>query len=154
MTTLSAAPPVMEEFPAARVAPAGSHTHRTPNGRPTPRVLIIDDSRDAADSMQLVLDLLGYETQVAYCGRSGLLTALDWAPDVTLCDIGLPGMSGYDVARAMRSHALTASMLLIAVTGYGTAEDQRRAIASGFNHHLTKPVDMPALLRLLPRAAR
>ena len=114
------------------------------------RVLIIDDSKDVADSLRMFLDLLGYETNVAYDGRDGVRVATAWGPDIVLCDIGLPSLSGYEVARALRANPATAHARLIAITGYGTEEDRQQAMASGFEEHLVKPADPTTLLNLLP----
>jgi len=113
------------------------------------RVLIIEDCPDVAESMRLFLDLLGYDTQVALDGLAGVRAATAWCPDAILCDIGLPGQDGYAVARALRADPRTAGVRLIAITGHGAEEDPTRAFASGFEHHFTKPVEVPALLPLL-----
>ena len=110
------------------------------------RVLIVDDNRDAAESLQMVLDLSGYETGVAYNGPEGVTTALRMRPDIVLCDIGLPGMDGFAVARALRGHPETASVRLVAVTGYGEDNIRRRALEAGFDAHLVKPVESSTLL--------
>ena len=115
------------------------------------RVLVIDDLKDVADSTQMMLDLLGYETRVAYTGDDGLRAATAWCPDVVLCDIGLPGLTGYDLAKALRQCPDTSHARLIAITGYGFDESRRRARESGFDHHFAKPVDPAALLDVLPR---
>ncbi len=118
------------------------------------RVLIIEDSRDTAESLGMLLELLGYETRLALTGTAGVELATAWSPDVVLCDIGLPGLDGYRVAAALRQHPTTAQVHLIAVTGYGRDEDRRRSREAGFDHHLTKPVDYDDLKPLLtPRRA-
>ena len=112
------------------------------------RVLIIEDNQDAADSLQILLELSGHQAEVAYTGREGQNAAHRLRPQVVLCDIGLPGgMNGYDVARGLRSELPDTH--LIALTGYGQEEDQRRAREAGFDRHLTKPIDPAALIRLL-----
>ena len=114
------------------------------------RVLIVEDNRDAADSLRMLLDLAGYQVEVAYTGVEALERARRFHPEVALCDIGLPGgMDGYALARALRGREETAGIHLMAISGYGQEEDQRQARESGFDRHLTKPVDPPALLRLL-----
>jgi CheY-like chemotaxis protein len=118
------------------------------------RVLVIDDHRDSAESMTLLLELAGHEATVALSGAEGLSRARSFRPDVIVCDIGLPGaMDGYDVARAIRADADLAGVHLIAVTGYGEHEDEARAREAGFDAHMTKPIDPALLARLLARAA-
>jgi CheY-like chemotaxis protein len=125
---------------------AGAGAERGQTGR---RVLIVEDNRDAADSLHALLTLLGHDVRVAYTGPDGVATARDWRPEVIVCDIGLPDLDGYGVAAAVRSDPATAGALLIAVTGYGQEEDRRRALAAGFDHHLTKPAPPDVLLKLL-----
>jgi CheY-like chemotaxis protein len=117
------------------------------------RILIVEDSRDAADSLRMLLELLGHQVEVAYSGPEGVRRARQWRPDVVLCDIGLPGLDGYEVAGELRHDPATAKARLIAITGYGQEEDRRRAREAGFDHHLTKPVDPVALQPLLVRPA-
>jgi CheY-like chemotaxis protein len=112
------------------------------------RVLVVEDNVDSAESMQLLLELSGYHVEIAHDGPSGLDAASRFQPEIVLCDIGLPGgMDGYEVARRLR--AVESRARLIALTGYGQEEDQRRAREAGFDLHLTKPVDPVALERLL-----
>jgi CheY-like chemotaxis protein len=114
--------------------------------------LIIEDNVDAAESMRVLLSLRGHQVALAYSGDEGLTAARTFRPEVVLCDIGLPGeMDGYAVAQAFRQDALLGSAYLIAATGYGQAEDQSRAREAGFDAHLTKPIDLPALEELLGR---
>jgi CheY-like chemotaxis protein len=117
------------------------------------RVLIVEDNRDAADSLQMLLELLGHAVAVAYTGTDGVRLAREWRPDVVLCDIGLPGLDGYGVADELRHDPATAGARLVAVTGYGQDEDRLRSRQAGFDHHLTKPVDPAALQPLLVRPA-
>jgi signal transduction histidine kinase/DNA-binding response OmpR family regulator len=120
------------------------------SGGPKHRVLIVDDNRDAAHTAARLLKLAGHDVRTAYTGATGLEVARTFRPGVILCDIGLPGgMSGYDVARAVRQDAQLASAYLIAVTGYGREEDHREARAAGFALHLTKPVDCEKLYEIL-----
>jgi CheY-like chemotaxis protein len=109
--------------------------------RQAQRVLVVEDNRDAADSLRLLLGLYGYEVAVAYCGHDGVRAAQQHRPDVVLCDIGLPGLDGYAVARRLRGNPATAQARLIAVTAYGRDEDRRRSHEAGFERHLVKPVD-------------
>ena len=113
------------------------------------RILVVDDNRDAADSTATVLSLMGHETRIAYDGLEGVQAAAQFQPAVVLLDIGLPRMNGYEVARHIRQRPWGRDMVLIALTGWGQDEDKRQALEAGFNHHLTKPVDVAALERLL-----
>ena len=113
------------------------------------RILVVDDNRDAADSLRLLLELSGHEVAVAYSGHDGVRAAEQCRPDVVLCDIGLPGLDGYAVARRLRQNPSTAKARLIAVTAYGRDEDRRRSHEAGFERHLVKPVDPDDLRRAL-----
>ena len=110
------------------------------------QVLIVEDNRDSAESLRMLLEIYGYGVTLAYTGPEGVAAAIAMRPDVVLCDIGLPGMDGFTVADTLRRAPETASVRLIAVTGYGEEEDRRRALASGFDLHLVKPVDPATLL--------
>jgi CheY-like chemotaxis protein len=116
------------------------------------RVLIIEDNRDAAESLRDLLESYGYQVGVASTGPAGLDQARQTCPDVVLCDIGLPGMDGYAVAGALRQHEELSGTRLIALTGYGQEEDIRRSRAAGFDEHLVKPVDPERLLHELQTA--
>jgi CheY-like chemotaxis protein len=118
-------------------------------GSRTLNILIVDDNADAADMMAMYLGSVGHQLHVAYEGHRGLALAKEAAPDVLLLDIGLPDIDGYQLARRIRALPQTAHATLIALTGYGQDADRKRSIAAGFDHHLTKPVDVAALLRLL-----
>ena len=119
-----------EPAPAAVMAPA-----------PRRRVLVVDDNRDSADSMAILLRAMGHEVEKAYDGPAALELAARQRPEVVLLDIGLPGMDGYEVARALRSAPGGADLTLIAVTGYGQEEDRVRSLEAGFDRHLVKPVE-------------
>ena len=122
--------------------------HMSPPGHR--RILVIEDHRDAAESLQLLLELSGHEVEVAFDGPTGLAAARHFHPEVVLCDVGLPnGMDGYAVARAFRADPDLRGCHLVALTGYGQAEDQRLALEAGFDRHLTKPVDLVVLERVL-----
>jgi CheY-like chemotaxis protein len=116
---------------------------------PGQRILVIEDNRDSADSLRLLLEFSGYEVSVAYSGHDGVQAAEQYQPDVVLCDIGLPGLDGYGVARKLRDNPATATARLIAVTAYGQDEDRRRSHEAGFEQHLVKPLDPDALQRVL-----
>jgi signal transduction histidine kinase/CheY-like chemotaxis protein len=117
------------------------------------RVLVVEDNRDAADSLRMLLQLYGYEVTVAYTGPAGVAAANEWRPDVVLCDIGLPGLDGYGVVRALRRNPATAQARMIAVSGYGRDEDREKSQQAGFDAHLTKPADPDKLQELLARPA-
>lgn len=111
-------------------------------------VLVVDDNRDAADSLAELVRLFGHEAVVAYDGETAVEKANKRRPDVLLCDIGLPGMSGYDVAKAIRAtHERPVRM--IAVSGYASADDVLKAGDSGFEAHVAKPPDPDRIERLL-----
>lgn len=116
------------------------------------RVLVVDDNADALESWTLLLQHEGHEVRCAQDGGSALEAASTFQPDAALLDIGLPGISGYDVARWIRRQSWGAQVLLIAVTGWGQPEDKRRSAAAGFDHHLTKPVSPETVNRLLSGA--
>ncbi len=119
------------------------------------RVLVVEDNRDAADSMQMLLELSGHQVEVAYAGRQALETARRFRPDVALCDIGLPGgMDGHELARALRQLEETSGSCLIALSGYGEEEDLHRGREAGFDRHLVKPVDPSLLEKILSTLPR
>jgi CheY-like chemotaxis protein len=136
--------PREEELPAltegARPAPPKKHPLQ---------ILVVEDNEDAAESLRLFLEFYGYEVSLAYTGPDGVEAAKAVRPDVVLCDIGLPGMDGFQVASTLRRTPETAAVRLIAVTGYGQEEDRRRALEAGFDVHLVKPVDPQKLLGYL-----
>lgn len=113
------------------------------------RVLVIEDNLDAAESLRLVLELEGHEVAVAHSGEEALTRAAELAPEIVLCDLGLPaGMSGLDVARALRaSHR--GPMQLVALTGHAGAEVLREVRDAGFDKHVLKPIDPKALYKLV-----
>jgi CheY-like chemotaxis protein len=113
------------------------------------RVVIVEDNHATADSMQQLLALSGYQVRVAYTGPEGVRVAEEWPPDYVLCDIGLPGLDGYGVARALRGRPATAAAHLVAVSAYGSDEARRRGREAGFERHFTKPVDPDEILGLL-----
>ena len=130
---------------------AGDRTH---DGALTPRLLIVDDNRDAADTLALLLGLWGYSPQVAYDGRAALDLVRAGCPDGILLDLGLPGVDGYQLAADFRRQADCVDTPIIAVTGYATAAHRDRARAAGFDHFLIKPVDPVGLQELLGEMLR
>ena len=121
----------------------GKHT-----GAPR-RVLVVDDNQDAAHALRLLLETDGHEVMVAADGAAGLALAREHRPDVVLLDIGLPTLNGYEIATRIRADPALEGTVLVAVTGYGQMHDRARASASGFDHHLVKPVEFRALQELL-----
>ena len=111
--------------------------------------MIVDDNRDAADSLGLFLSFLGASVKVSYDGAAALELMEAFQPGIMLLDIGMPVMDGYEVARRARQLPRGKDLLLIAMTGWGQEEDRRRSKEAGFDHHLTKPVDFNNLDKLL-----
>jgi len=130
----------------------GGETAELPQQKGPRRVLLIDDNRDAAESMTVLLELWGHEVRIAYNGPDALALAAEFRPDAALLDIGLPGMTGYEVAQRLRELPGWQDVMLVAVTGYGQDEDLRRSREAGFDHHLTKPVEPVMLQSLLATA--
>ncbi|MEM5345776.1 response regulator [Paraburkholderia azotifigens] len=113
------------------------------------RVMVVDDSVDGAESMSILLEMLGHEVRVMYDGTAAIATASQFKPEVVLLDIGLPGIDGYQVARALRAEPATAGALLIALTGYGQESDRQRTRDAGFDHHLVKPASLDDIERVI-----
>ncbi len=111
-----------------------------------PEILLIEDNDDGREMMATMLTACGYPIRHAADGLQGVEMAFSQVPDVALVDIGLPGIDGYEVARRLRQNEGTRHIKLIALTGYGLAEDQRRVLEAGFDRHLVKPVDLNHLL--------
>lgn len=119
-----------------------------PPAMPDRRVLVVDDNRDGAHSLGLLLKLLGVEVRVVNDGPAALQILPEFRPNVVLLDIGMPGMDGYEVARQIRQRSEWRNLTLIALTGWGQEEDRHRSSQAGFDHHLLKPADMTALKSL------
>lgn len=113
------------------------------------RLLVVDDNRDAAESMSMLLEMWGHEVAYAYDGPSAIETAEHWEPEAVFLDIGLPGMDGYEVAERLRGLPQAKHAVLIAITGYGQEDDRRRSRRAGIDHHLVKPVAPDALRDLI-----
>jgi CheY-like chemotaxis protein len=116
------------------------------------KVLVADDNRDAADTLGMLLELSHHEVLVAHSGDQALQMARDAQPQAVILDIGMPGVTGYDVAREIRREPWGEKVLLLALTGWGRADDKARAAEAGFDHHLTKPIDVDHMERLLGSA--
>jgi len=115
------------------------------------RILIADDNRDAMETLKLLLEMDGHEIHTAPDGEAALALADQTVPEVMLLDLGMPGLSGFEVAARVRERAWGNQVTLIAITGWGQAEDRRRSLEAGFNHHLTKPIEFDTLQGLLSR---
>jgi PAS domain S-box-containing protein len=120
-------------------------SERSAHYGPRRRVLVVDDNVDAAESIAKILQLFGHRVRCEHHGQAALEAAREYAPEVIVLDIGLPGMDGYEVARRLRAMTELGGASIVAVTGYGQDEDRRRAREAGFDQHLTKPVDPEAL---------
>ncbi len=145
---------VLVRLPLSRAQPAVAQKPAVYSARGAAaslRVLVADDNRDAADSLQRILKLYGHDVRVAYDGTAAVRLGEEFHPRVAILDIGMPGTNGYEVARALRTRG--AHVTLVALTGWGQEADRRRASEAGFDFHLTKPVDPSALNELLARVA-
>jgi CheY-like chemotaxis protein len=117
------------------------------------RVLLVDDNPDANEAMAMLIEMVGYPVRSAGDGAAALTMAESFLPHLILCDIGLPGMSGYELVGALRAGGGDRKLVIAAVTGYGHASDRSRSLASGFDHHLVKPLDADALLDFIAQQA-
>jgi two-component system CheB/CheR fusion protein len=139
-------------------APEQQSAETVPRSRRARRVLLIEDNLDACETLELALTLEGHQVKAAHDGPNGLRMAAEFQPEVVICDIGLPGMDGYAVARAVRQQAGLEDVLLVALSGYAQPEDLQRAREVGFDRHLAKPTSLEVLERLVsewrPSAAR
>jgi CheY-like chemotaxis protein len=113
------------------------------------RILVVDDNRDAAESLAMLLELQGHDVAVAHDGHEAIAKAETETPEVVFLDIGMPRLNGYETARRMRERPWGRRMTLVALTGWGQDEDRQRTAEAGFEHHLTKPVEIDSLMRLL-----
>jgi PAS domain S-box-containing protein len=137
-------PLVAEYHDDAKASQDSSAGHHSPQ-----RILVVDDNRDAADSLGMLLESLGAEVQVVYDGRTALETLKVFTPSMILLDLGMPEMDGYEVARRIRKQPCLRDVVLIALTGWGQKKDRERTRMEGFDHHLIKPVDIEVLKTLL-----
>jgi CheY-like chemotaxis protein len=126
-------------------------TDRSPQTTPA-RVLVVDDYPDSAEAASMLLALYGHECRTAVNGREALAQAAAFDPDVVILDIGLPDISGYEVARTLRDRARGRPLYLAAVTGLGQPEDRLRAIAAGFDQHVLKPADATKIRNIVRQA--
>lgn len=132
-----------------RIGPPCATREQPPNDAAALRILVIEDNVDAARVLAELLQLQDHQVWVATDGPTGITLAHEHTPDVILCDIGLPGMSGYDVAKALRSSPDLGGTRLIALSGYGQPDARDKSADAGFETHLVKPVDLATLERLL-----
>lgn len=116
------------------------------------RVVVIDDDRDVADSLAMLLELLGCDVKTAYSGTAGVSLVTDFAPSVVFLDLGMPDINGFETARRIRAEPAGQQTLLIALTGWGQDADKRRTREAGFDRHLVKPADISALEEILTSA--
>lgn len=155
VTAFSAGPDQGSEFVVrlpvssalAAVGDSGSHT--SPAKGPRRRILVVDDNADAALTIGTLLRAWGHDVHTVFNGPAALEDARSFRPEIVLLDIGMPGMSGYDVAREMRAHPVDPGMIIVALTGYGRESDRERSFEAGFDFHLTKPPDPSTLESLL-----
>jgi CheY-like chemotaxis protein len=140
-------------IPLCDPRPAAQAAHHAEVRRIRSRVVIIDDNRDAARTMSMLVDELGGTARTAYDASGGLEAVQEFRPDIVFLDIGMPGMDGYEACRRIRQTPSKKHVIVVAVTGWGQPQDKQRALESGFDAHLTKPVDPEAFTRLLASSA-
>jgi CheY-like chemotaxis protein len=137
---------------AAAALPADVEPVALADGRPPPRVLVVDDNRDAADSLGNLLGSLGAEVRIAYDGHAALAAVAEHPPHIVLLDLGMPGMDGFEVARRLADRPERGEFRLVALTGWGQQTDRERTRKAGFDDHLVKPLQLPLLRALLVAA--
>ncbi|WP_239027226.1 hybrid sensor histidine kinase/response regulator [Ramlibacter algicola] len=149
-TALSITLPAQRDVePAQSAPPPVIATRSAAAGKRPSRILVVDDLMASAETLMTLLEMEGFEVQVANEGIAALKIAEDFRPDVVLLDIGLPGMNGFEVAHQLRSQASSRDALLIALTGYGEAESRSRSAQAGFDFHMVKPADVSLLLQMI-----
>ena len=131
------------------ISPPHDPAVNEPTNTTTRRILVVDDNRDSAESLAMLLELAGNETHIVHDGIAAVEAATTFQPDVVMLDIGLPKLNGYQVARKIREQPCGKGMVLVALTGWGQDEDQEKSRKAGFNAHLVKPVDLAVLTKLL-----
>ncbi|MYM36240.1 response regulator [Duganella sp. FT94W] len=139
--------PVLDEGEDGRRDAAPLASPADANGQPL-QVLVVDDNRDAADSLTALLELDGFDVRTAYDGLAAIAAVEQRAPDMIIMDLGMPGMDGYETARAIRQQAGAERILMLALTGWGQSDARRRTLEAGFDHHLVKPVELEQIVRL------
>jgi CheY-like chemotaxis protein len=138
--TFSIRLPVDDVQPAVQAADAGDNGAVASDGK---RVMIVDDNVDAAETLALLLDEVGYATAVVFDARTALDTALRFRPEVVFLDLGMPHLNGFDLARQLRGQPALDDVVLVALSGWGTEQDRERCRDAGIDRHLTKPA-LPA----------
>jgi CheY-like chemotaxis protein len=131
----------LAQMDSADMTPRVEHVSR--------RVLIVDDNEDAAESLAMLIEVLGGQARIALNGLAGLQAVAEFRPDLVLLDIGMPGIDGYETCRRIRLEPFGRDVLVVALTGWGQEQDKRRALDAGFDAHLTKPADPAVLERIL-----
>ncbi|CAG4916763.1 ATP-binding protein [Paraburkholderia gardini] len=144
-TTVTLRLPILDRTRSA-LEPSRSET--TPMPAPA-RLLLVDDNRDALEALKTLLEVQGHEVVAVDNGQEAVELMRSWRPEVAVVDVGMPGMDGFEVARAIRSHVELAGIMIVALTGYASESDKSRALAAGFHYHLTKPLSMDKLNYLL-----
>lgn len=127
----------------------GVESHEASNGVSPRRVLVVDDNRDAADALSVLLTLHGHEVRTVFDGLEAVEAAASWEPEVILLDLGMPKLDGVEAARRIRARQSHRKVFLVALTGWSQEEDRRRTERAGFDAHLVKPVNIEQLSRLL-----
>jgi len=135
--------------PGAGPETVADDTDEERGAAPVLRLVVVDDNVDGAESLAELLELSGYQCRTAHSGTHALQIIREYRPQLVLLDIGLPGLSGYEVARELRKDPAHGNLTLVALTGWGSEEDRRQSREAGFDFHLTKPVELAAVLRLL-----
>jgi CheY-like chemotaxis protein len=143
---------VSSSRPATSLAQPTTSIRRERTHVSKPSVLVVDDNPDAADSLAFLVEVFGYRADTAYDGHTALARILAACPALALCDIGMPGMDGYELARAVRAKGIR--LPLVAVTGYSRPEDVSNALQAGFDRHIAKPADPDAVLNVLRQFAQ
>ena len=141
--------PVALPQPALGIAGAAAGDNSATSDEPHWKVLIVDDNRDSAELLAVLLEHDGHETRLAHDGLEALERAGPFAPDIILLDIGLPKLNGYETCRRLRALQAYGSVTIVAISGWGQVEDRRRSDDAGFDAHLVKPVEYQALKALL-----
>jgi CheY-like chemotaxis protein len=148
------------QLPSVAGKPVAAGTDRAPQSKAQPaalsghRILIVDDNADAANSLASLLSLMDNDVRTANNGPEALRIAAEYGPEIILLDIGLPGMNGYDVARALRRASADGRPVIVAVSGYGSQEDMKRSVEAGFDAHFVKPMEISALQEFLAAQGR
>jgi CheY-like chemotaxis protein len=118
------------------------------------RVLVVDDNRDGAETLAVLLHALGHEVRSEFSGHSAFRTVLDFAPDIVLLDVGLDGISGYDIGRMLRADPRTRDIFIVAITGFSDEDNRQRSFEAGFDAHRIKPAEIADLQQLLAQGLR